>query len=653
MKRLGLSVFPSLGRPGAGLIVLCMITLVSKAFAQDSTHASGWIVIPVNEYAALRARAFPVERDPELSPPVEATVTRVDYDLHIQGELASGRANLTIDVLKDGWVRVPIPGGLLVREARLDNNPVSLVPAGGRGGGQLTALLRKRGRAALVLDVALAVASTAGNERLSLPASASGVTRANVTLSRLDMDIKVTGGFLAEKAEAAAESKWLAYGNGNEPLTFTWRRKSEDHKIELPLRMRGSLTQLVGLGEDSTSIYVEGSVEVLQGAARQVRIALPASVTVNQVLGATVGDWEVRSGELTVKFLEPVEGTARFVIAGDTALPRDGAIQVPLLRVLDVERDSGGVAVEVLGAGEIKDVKSPGLEVVDAAELGQLVASRESPSLAAFRIRPAGNPAERSLTLQVARYEQQAVLTANIEEARYRILWSKEGKTLVQARYAVRNNQRNFVKIALPAGAVVWSASLAGRAVRPGSAPDGSLLLPLNKSRAGEDAPPFAIEILYLSPSTRWEEKARAAITLPALDLPISRTGVVMYYSPVYRVTAEPGSFRAEAYQKPMSAALNAEVAGTSPASTNAAPRAQQIDPLQQLDSNATQAAKQELVDRFRAKDDARRTAANLPSRANFPAVGPSLFLVSELTGENQAPSFALSYQRESKRGVK
>ena len=594
-----------------------------------------------------------MERDPELAPPVEATLTRVDYELHIQGELASGRANLTIDVLKDGWVRVPIPGGLLVREARLEGNPVSLVPAGGRGGGQLTALLRRRGRAALALDVALPVESAAGNERLSLPASASGVTRANVTLSRLDMDIRVTGGFLAEKAEAPAESKWLAFGNGSEPLTFTWRRKTEDHKIELPLRMRGSLTQLVGLGEDSTSIYAEGSVDVLQGAARQVRIALPAAVTVNQVLGATVGDWEVQSGELTVKFLEPAEGTARFVVAGDTALPRDGAIQVPLLRILDVERDSGGVAVEVLGAGEIKDVKSPGLEPVEAAELGQLVASRESPSLAAFRIRAGGTPAARSLTLQVARYEQQAVLTANIEEARYRILWSKEGKTLVQARYAVRNNQRNFVKIALPAGAVVWSASLAGQAVRPGKAPDGATLVPLTKTRAGEDAPPFALEILYLCPGSKWEEKAKAAINLPALDLPISRTGVVVYYSPEYRVTTEPGSFRAETYQRPVSVALNGETAGSSPAATNAAPQAQQTDPLQQLDSNATQAAKQELVNRFRKKDDARRPVANLPSRMNFPALGPSLFLVSELTGENQAPSFALNYQRESKRGVK
>ena len=60
------------------------------------------------------------------------------------------------------------------------------------------------------------------------------------------------------------------------------------------------------------------------------------------------------------------------------------------------------------------------------------------------------------------------MLMANIEEARYEVLMSDDGKTLTLARYAIRNNQRNFVKIALPPGAIVWSASLGGKPARPG-----------------------------------------------------------------------------------------------------------------------------------------------------------------------------------------
>src|SRR5882762_7197468 len=549
-------------RPGLPLFCACLLALLfisaASSMGQTAAHSPGWVVLPVDEYRTLHARAYPIERDPE-PPPVEATLTRVDYDLRIDGELASGRASLTVDVLKDGWVRVPIPAGLLVREARLDGKLVSLVPGvGGKAGSQLSALLSHSGRAALLLDIAFPVASATGEESITLPSTASGVTRASVQLPRQGVDVRLTGGLLSEKSESAAEGKWIAYGRGNEALTFAWRRKTEDHRATQPLRMRGSLTQLLGLGEDSTSINTEVNLEVTQGAARVARIQIPEKVTINQVLGAMVADWEVKGNELSVMFLEPVEQTARFVVTGETRSPREGQIEIPLLRLLNVERETGGAAVEVLGAGEIKDLKSEGLDSADATDLGEMVSNRQSPSLAAFRFRTGDGKLTRSLSLNVARYTPQAVLMANVSEARYQVLISNEGKTLVQARYAVRNNQRNFLKITLPPGATLWSASLAGKAVRPGQSPDGSLLLPLDKARAGEEAPEFAVEVVYLSRGTAWNDKGQFKLALPALDLPVSRTGLLVYHPPLFKVTPEAGGFRMEPFENPISSALNA-----------------------------------------------------------------------------------------------
>src|SRR5882762_3822697 len=335
-------------RPGLPLCCACLLALVSispaSSFGQTIAHLPGWVVLPVDEYRTLHAKAYPIEHDPE-PPPVEATLTRVDYDLRIDGELASGRASLTVDVLKDGWVRVPIPAGLLVREARLDGKLVSLVPsAGGKAGGQLSALLSHSGRAVLLLDIAIPVASATGEERITLSSTVSGVTRASVQLPRQGVDVRLTGGLLSGKSESATESKWIAYGRGNESLSFAWRRKTEDHRATQSLRMRGSLTQLLGLGEDSTSINAEVNLEVAQGAARVAKIQIPDRVTINQVLGAMVADWEVKANELFVTFLEPVEQNARFVVTGETRSPREGQIEVPLLRLLNVERETGGVA---------------------------------------------------------------------------------------------------------------------------------------------------------------------------------------------------------------------------------------------------------------------------------------------------------------------
>jgi len=625
-----------------GMLWLCMALFVATPSGAQESRSPGWVVIPVADYRTLHNKAYPVEPEPE-TPPVQATLTRIDYDMHISGELAKGHVNLTVDVLKDGWVSVPIPSGLLVREARLDNKLVSLMPApASKDDSRLSALLSHPGRSVLSLDIALPVTPAAGTESIALPSADSGVTRASVELPRQGVDVQVGGGLLSEKSEAAADSKWVAYGRGNEPLTFTWRRKTEDHRSTQPLRLRGSLTELVSLGEDSTALYAEVSLDVVQGAAREVHLQLPESITINQVLGAMVSDWQVTGGQLTVTFLEPVERGAKFVVNGETRLARDGQIGIPLLRFINAERDTGGVAVEVLGAGEIKDLKSHGLEEADATDLGETIASRQSPSLAAFRFRSGEAAGTRALTVDVARYAQQAVLMANIEEARYQVLMSKEGKTLVQARYAVRNNQRNFVKISLPPGGVVWSAALSGKPVRPGQATDGSLLLPLEKARGGEDAPAFVVEVLYMIRGTAWEDKGKAHLALPALDLPVSRTGLLLYYPPLFRVSADPGPFRTEAYANPTSVAFN------SPAPPPPTGGPVSLDLRNQKD-DSTQA----LIDKFQTKSKAGRVTGILPIGVEFPAFGPSTYLVSELTSEGQFPAAELSYQRDKKAGAR
>ena len=192
------------------------------------------------------------------------------------------------------------------------------------------------------------------------------------------------------------------------------------------------------------------------------------------------------------------------------------------------------------------------------SDLGEMVANRQSPALLAFRARAGDAGATRSLSVNVARYDQQAVLMANIEEARYQVLISADGKELVQARYAVRNNQRNFVKITLPGARPSGARLLAGKPVRPGQAPDGSLLFPSKNRMGGDEAPAFPVRDSYLAKAAAWHEKGRQSLTLPALDLPISRTGMLLYYPPAYKVSAEAGLFRTQEYQSPTSAVLTA-----------------------------------------------------------------------------------------------
>jgi hypothetical protein len=100
----------------ASLRVLAAIAALASATAaraQTPTPAEAWVVLPVDEYRPLRDRTLP-------QPPatIASTLTRIEYDLRPEGDAIAGRALLTIDVLRDGWTRAPIPSGLMVHAMR-------------------------------------------------------------------------------------------------------------------------------------------------------------------------------------------------------------------------------------------------------------------------------------------------------------------------------------------------------------------------------------------------------------------------------------------------------------------------------------------------------------------------------------------------------
>jgi hypothetical protein len=198
---------------------------------------------------------------------------------------------------------------------------------------------------------------------------------------------------------------------------------------------------------------------------------------------------------------------------------------------------------------------------------------------------------------------------------------------------------------------------LAGQPVRPGQAPDGSLLLPLQKTRAGEEAPAFVLEIFYLVRESAWSDKGKATLALPTLDLPVSRTGLLLYHPPLFKLAAEPGSFRTQTYEAPMSDAFHpvAFDSGNGGSIDLNDSRGLAGKPVgaSSVNGNLPQSPTKTLVDNFKNKSLGGRSAKVLPIRPAFPAFGPSLFFVSELTAENHAPALELSYQREKKDGGK
>ena len=71
----------------ASLCLLLVFVIFTWAQTASTAAADGWVVLPVNEYTALKNAASTTEPEPP-APPVEATLSRIDYQLKIDGDLS-------------------------------------------------------------------------------------------------------------------------------------------------------------------------------------------------------------------------------------------------------------------------------------------------------------------------------------------------------------------------------------------------------------------------------------------------------------------------------------------------------------------------------------------------------------------------------------
>jgi hypothetical protein len=140
------------------------------------------------------------------------------------------------------------------------------------------------------------------------------------------------------------------------------------------------------------------------------------------------------------------------------------------------------------------------------------------------------------------------------------------------------------------------------------------------------------------------DHKGRTRVSLVAVDLPISKSHLLLHHPPLFRLTPVPGasgSFRIAPHTEPESPALRSEA---SPVPT---------DQRAGGESAVEHPETSQLVAKLRDKSRSSRPARNRPLRVVFPHFGPSIFLISELTGENQTPAVEFDFQRDRKRGDK
>ena len=122
---------------------------------------------------------------------------------------------------------------------------------------------------------------------LRLPVSNSAISHAKVELTRQGVDVHINRRTAAEHAETNQGSRWVANGRGMSRLRLRGDGVSDDARASQALRLRGTITQLVGLGED-THRSMRGEGEVCRVSPRTSLCNCPSNSPSIRLSGAMV-----------------------------------------------------------------------------------------------------------------------------------------------------------------------------------------------------------------------------------------------------------------------------------------------------------------------------------------------------------------------------
>ncbi len=508
----------------AAALCAALITLSAVAPGTARAEEPERVIMKLDDFLRLyeenkgRARAEEAPRDHALSSARYRGEVVLDEGKPVSAVFT---AKMRVEVLKPkGWARVPIlPATVALQSAKIGSAEAPVVIENGF----YTLVTSRRGAFDLDLSFAVGVTTSEGKSEVTFELAPSGATSAVLSVpAREDLDFTVAGARLtSDKVEGetrVVEASLPATGS----LSIQWQREIPEAARQQS-RVYSEVYTLVGLGDGLMRATTTIHNTILFRGVDQFRVKLPEGMTLLEVTGAGIRDWkQEQDGTLNVVLNYAAEGTYTLKLEMERVIKEaDKGLAAPIATPLGVERSKGWVGVEArgnieIGAGEsIKGATPVDVRSLPAAILG----ITPQPVLLGYKYLGA----EVAVPLEVSYHDDIDVLVTLLDQTRARTMWTREGRRLTSVKYQIRNNRRQFLRLELPKGAELWSASVGGRAVQPARAGDGRVMIPLVRSQsAGGALAAFEVEVVYVENGAAVADNGRGSFkaTLPRPDAP-------------------------------------------------------------------------------------------------------------------------------------
>ncbi len=478
-------------------------------------------------------------------PPVDYIISGLDYNAVVKDKAASITAAYDINILKDGWVKVPlISSDVVVSEVRLDGKVTSLLVE--EGWHKL--ITNEIGEHRLEIVFLSKVSAEVNSYSLKFNIPRVSVSHLWIEIPKMNISVSVASSLDTQTSQGNGKTYVSADLMSADFLLVKWSRKIIIPEPEtLEPRLYAEVFTLVSVGEGIVNADTTIQYSIVQAGTAQFIISVPDDVDVLSVAGNNVRNWRLEEDKgqkiLNVYLNSEATGTYQLNVRYEKTLQSTSAVsEIPRIQVLDVEREKGYIGVEARTNVEIAVTDVSNANRIDVKELPHQITRKTSrPLLMAYKYLK--HP--YTIIIDVRKHEEIAVLSAAIDSASFNTLVIGDGKSITKGTYYVKNNRKQFLELDLPPNSKVWSTFVSGKPVKPAKNKEGMILIPLSKSVGGSNSQvSFPVEIVYITEAKGMGYLGSSTFKLPKTDIPISQANLILYLPEEYNFLRFDGNMK-------------------------------------------------------------------------------------------------------------
>jgi hypothetical protein len=491
--------------------------------------SSGNVTLTLEEYNRLTELASKPPKTPEVAP-LAYSIKHADVKLKVENECVLGTLQLDGEVFRKGVSKVPLTSGMTVLDAHQNGKGVPLEQENGTH----TALLSGPGEFSIDLDTGLPLRIDAGRASFSLPVPSAGSVQLSLVIPGERTFANISPGLITGRKSENGHTAIEATLVPGQPANIWWAtRETVVQVAPREVRYLADAKTLVSVSDAEMRAEVLTNITVVQGDPSQFQIEVPAGYEITGVTGPSIDSAEINAGVLTVRINNPGQRNHQFLVEMERAINGPKA-DVPFLSFKRAQRETGEVLVEGAGTIELTATEGGGLKRMDVKEANPYLRSlAHFPPQAAFRYHKQASESP-TLALEWVRFPDGSVLAAVAEHATVTTLVTSEGKSLTEVKLTLKNQAQPFLKVALPAGATILSAEVAGERVKPVQGPDGSRVPLLRVGFRPTDS--YEVSFVFMHSGAPFARKGGAELTLPNMDIPISLLNWEVFLPEQYKV---------------------------------------------------------------------------------------------------------------------